>query len=353
MATAQEIRFCTSSGGTAIAYATAGEGPALPLVRTATWMTHLEHDREIYSHWFEDLARDRRYVRYDHRGCGLSDRDVADVSFEAAVADLESVVDAAGLDRFDLLGVSGGGPVAVAYAVKHPWRVAHLVLFGAYLQGGARRSSTPGQVEEQRLLVDMTRVGWGRPDPLFRSVFAQRYMPDADRATIDAYDRMQRVSADADMASRLRETWGDVDITALASRVRVPTLVMHVREDGAVPFEEGRKLAAAIPGARFVPLPGRNHVIGPDGPAWPELVRQLHEFCRSPQPQEEPLPELTSRETDVLALIASGLDNADIADRLQLSPRTIERHVSNIYLKLSLSGPSARAAAAARYTRAR
>lgn len=350
----QDIRFCLSPDGTSIAYAVAGDGAELPLVRAATWLTHLEHDLVTYPHWLEDFAADRRYVRYDMRGCGLSDRDVQDVSFEARVADLEAVVDDAGLDRFDLLGVSGGGCVAIAYAVRHPWRVAHLVLYGSFLQGRRRWAKTPAEREEERLLVDLTRLGWGREDSSFRSVFAARFMPDASAEVAAAYDEMQKVCSSGEMAARLSEADHDVDVTALATRVRIPALVIHVRGDAAAPFEEGRRTAAAIPGAKFVPLQGRNHIIGRDDPAWDRFVDETKRFCAgAAQLSDSRLHDLTARERDVLAFVAEGLDNRAIGDRLGLSARTVERHVAHIYQKFGVAGRSARAAVAARFAQGR
>lgn len=348
----QEIRFCTGPGGVRIAYAVHGDGPGLPLVRVMTWLTHLERDLTTYGHWLEDLAHDRRFVRYDMRGCGLSDREVEDLSLDAKIGDLEAVVDAAGLDRFDLLGVSGGGPVAIGYAVRHPWRVGHLVVYGGYARGHGSRARTPQEVEEERLLVSLTRVGWGRPDPTFRSVFAQIFMPGATSQELESYDELQRLSATAEMAARIREAGHRVDVSDLVGRVRVPTLVMHVRGDAATPLEEGRHLAASIPGARFVTLPGNRHILGRDDPAWGAFVDELRRFCNDSTEPGPMLPALTTREHDVLALVADGFDNDAIAARLGLSVRTVERHLGNIYLKLGVSGRAARAAAVARYVRA-
>lgn len=352
----QRIRFCTAADGTRIAYATFGGGPGLPLVRAATWLTHLELDAESYRHWLTDLGSDRPLLRYDMRGCGLSDREADDLSLEARVSDLEAVVDTAGLDRFDLLGMSGGGPVAVEYAARHPERVAHLLLYGSYARGRARRAvrAAAGQ-EEADLLVSLTRVGWGRDNAAFRHVFTSLYMPDAGPAEVAAYDELQRVSASPEVAARLREEGFAVDVTAAAGRVTAPTQVLHVREDGAAPFEEGRHLAALVPGAEFVPLPGRNHILGADDPGWAAFVQEVRRFTGSgPDPAvDRGLLALTARERAVLSQVSQGLDNAAISQRLSVSPRTVERHLSNVYAKLGVSGPSARAAAAARFARRR
>ncbi len=355
----QQIRFCTAPDGVRIAYATSGGGDALPLVRAATWLTHVEHDVDIYRNWLEDLGADRTYLRYDMRGCGLSDRDVTDFSLTARVSDLEAVVDAAGLDRFDLLGISGGGSVAIAYAARHPDRVAHLVLYGAYARGrGMRGPRTRESEEENALLLSLTRVGWGRANPAFRQVFTTLYMPDASPADVAAYDELQRVSASPDTAAAIRAESYHTDVTELATHVTTPTLVLHVRDDASVPMEEGRLLAGLIPGAQLVTLEGRNHILLPEDPAWRDFVAELRAFVsETPAPRppaqaaQAAMSALSARERDVLKLVSEGLANDEIAERLALSVRTVERHLSNSYAKLGVSGKSARAAAVARFVR--
>ncbi len=346
---AEQVRFCAAPDGVRIAFATHGDGPAL--VRVATWLTHLEYDRQIYRHWLTELTAGHTLVRYDLRGMGLSDRDARDFSLDARVADLAAVVDAVGLERFALLGLSGGGPIAVAYAVRHPARVSHLVLYGTYARGRARRRRSAADQEEDRLLVALTRVGWGRSNPAFRQVFTTLFMPDASPAEVAAFDELQRVSASPDSAVRLREASYALDVSQLARQVAVPTLVMHVRNDAVAPFEEGRRLAGLIPNARFTPLPGRNHIVlGPGDPAWSEFVAETLRFTATDHPAAPgvPPPSLTERERAVVGLVAEGLDNQQIARRLRLSVRTVERHLSNVYAKLGVSGKAARAAAAVR-----
>ncbi len=347
----QRIRFCAAPDGVRVAYAIDGDGPGRPLVRTATWLTHLERDAASYRHWHRDLGADRPLVRYDLRGSGLSDRDVTDLSIAAQVADLEAVVDAAGLSRFDLLGLSGGGPVALTYAVRHPERVAHLLLYGTYARG-RRVGRSPDAEQEADVLTTLTLVGWGKSSPAYRRVFTTLLMPDATPEQVNVYDELQRVSASARTAARIREAGYQVDVSELATEVRVPTLVLHVRQDAATPFAEGRRLATLIPGAELVALPGRNHILGAGDPAWAEFVRHVRQFVDS-EPAGPGLDVLTGRERAVLALVAEGLENDAVARRMSLSVRTVEHHLSSIYTKLGLSGRSARAAATARFVRGR
>ena len=346
----QHIRFCTAADGTRIAFATHGKGP--PIVRASTWLTHLEFDWQspVWRHWLEGLAEGHTVVRYDERGCGLSDWAVEDWSLQAWVGDLEAVVDAAGLERFALLGISHSGPTVIAYAARHPERVSHLVLYGTYARGRSMRSAQAQ--EEAELLVSLVRTGWGQANPAFRRAFTTLFIPGATPKQMDWFDELQRVSTTPETAARIRRARGELDVTALASRVAVPALVLHARDDAVVPFAEGRLLATLMPDARFVPLAGRNHILLADEPAWPEFLAELHAFLGRPEPSvAQKLPELSTRELEVLGLVAAGLDNEEIAARLYLSVRTVERHLSNIYAKLGVSGKAARAAAAVRFSR--
>src|SRR4051812_32007862 len=239
-ALAQSIRFCTATDGVRIAYATSGTGP--PLVKPANWLTHVEYDWEspVWRHWLQELSRDHTLVRYDERGCGLSDRDVADHSFDSWVSDLETVVDAAGLDRFPLLGLSQGCAVAIAYAVRHPERVSRLVLYGGYVQGAIARSRTLEQREEAELLTRGMPSYWGRDNPAFRLFFAARFVPEGTQEQMRWFSELTRVTTTPEIAVKLRSTAAAIDITELAPRVRAPTLVVHATGDAAVPFDQGR-----------------------------------------------------------------------------------------------------------------
>lgn len=273
----QEVRFCSASDGTKIAYATAGSGP--PLVKAANWLSHLEHEWTslIWRHWMRELSRDHRLVRYDERANGLSDWDTEDLSFDALVDDLGAVVGAAGLERYALLGISQGCAIAIAHAVRHPERVTRLVLYGGYAQGWRARGS-PEAIEAREAMLTLARLGWGRPHAAFRQLFTSLFCPEANVEQMQAFNELQRESASPENAVRLGHAFGAIDVTGLLPRVRVPTLVLHVRDDAVVPFAQGRRLAMTIPGARFVPLEGRNHILLEHEPAWARFLEEVRAF---------------------------------------------------------------------------
>jgi DNA-binding winged helix-turn-helix (wHTH) protein/alpha-beta hydrolase superfamily lysophospholipase len=273
----QEIRYCTTSDGVRLAYATTGNGP--PLVKASNWLTHLDFEwgSPIWRHWYTALSRHHRLVRYDERGNGMSQRDVPDVNFDTWIRDLETVVDAAGLDRFPLLGISRGGPIAIAYAVKHPERVAKLVLYGAFAVG-MNHVGTPQQLEARRALASLLRLGWGLNNPAFCRTFTCRFIPEATPEHEQWFDELQRVSTSPENAARLMERDDDIDVRPLLSQVKTPTLVIHCDRDHAVPPEKGRLLAAEIPGARYVSLPSANHLMLAEEPAWSLFLEELGLF---------------------------------------------------------------------------
>jgi pimeloyl-ACP methyl ester carboxylesterase/DNA-binding CsgD family transcriptional regulator len=338
MATRQTLRFCTAHDGTRIAVASIGNGPAL--LRAAHWLSHVEHDLEspVWQPWLTELSRQHTYIRYDQRGCGLSDHDVAEFSLDAWVGDLEAVVDQMQLRRFPLIGMSQGGAVAVAYALRHPQKVSHLILVGAYGRGALRRGG-PGL--EAETLVNLIRVGWGRDNPAFRQVFTSQFIPGGTPAQHRWWTELERLTASPENAARTLDAFHRVDVTALASRLEVPTLVLHARGDARVPFEEGRLLATLIPGARFVPLDSDNHVLLQGEPAWERFLTEVRGFLGTPPPDaisgaagEE--PALTPAEREVLRLVARGLDNPAIARTLNKSEKTVRNQVSSIFDKLGV-----------------
>lgn len=275
----QEIKFTTSDDGVAIAYASVGSGP--PLVKAPNWMNHLQYDWKspVWRHLMQELSRSRTLVRFDQRGTGLSDREVDEISHEAFVHDLETVVDAVGLERFPLLGISQGCAISVSYAYQNPDRVSGLILYGGYAQGYISRGTTESEeLAEANLAI--IRHGWGRDDPSFRQFFTNTFMPEATPDQMKWFNDLQRMSTEGEMAMRIAKANSQVDVTDIAPNVDVPTLVLHVREDGEVPFEQGRLMASLLPNARFVPLEGRNHLMLEDEPAWTRFVTEVQRFLR-------------------------------------------------------------------------
>lgn len=286
----QTIRFCTAPDGVQLAVATV-DAPTptmvdtrLPLVKAPNWLTHVEKDWQspVWAHWLTELARRSKFVRYDVRGGGLSDRDLQGSSLtdlDTWTEDLETVVESVDVDRFDLLGVSQGAAPAMAYAIRHPERVAHLVLYGAYSRGMKRRG--PQSEDEANLIVDLIRNGWGGRNPAFRSFFTSMFMPEATSEQMRWFNELQMHTASPENAVLLETAFFDHDFAEIARQVAVPTLVLHCREDMATPYNEGRRLAGLIPDAKFVTLESPNHILTADEPAWPEFLGQLDRFVTS------------------------------------------------------------------------
>ncbi len=274
----QEIRFCTAPDGIRIAFSTVGTGP--PLVKAANWLSHLDFDwgSPVWRHWLHGLSQHHMLVRYDARGCGLSDWEAKDYSVDVWTRDLETVVDALKLERFPLLGISQGGAVAITYAVRHPERVSHLILYGAFARGGAHRPRNREQAQLDEMLLTMVHLGWGQDNPAFRQVFTTMFMPDATVEQMRWFNDLARITTSPANAARIMAAFETIDVSELARQVDVPTLIVHAREDGKVPFEEGRHLAALIPGARFVPLEGKNHILLENEPSWPRFLEELRRF---------------------------------------------------------------------------
>ncbi len=273
----QAVTFCKSADGVSIAIGAAGSGP--PVVKVGTWLTHVEHDwrTPVWGPLYAHLARQFRLIHYDPRGCGLSDRDPAEISFESFIRDLEAVVDACGLDRFSLLCFSQGAAVGVAFAARHPERVSRLVTCGGYPLGWRKRGSEP-EIARREAMVTLIRHGWGQDSPAFRQVFNMRLWPDLTADQARAFDELQRHSATPESAIRLQSANGHIDIVDLLPKVAAPTLVMHSRGDGSIPLELGLMLARGIPHARFVEIDSRNHVPMPDEPAWPRFLEEISTF---------------------------------------------------------------------------
>ena len=274
----QQIAFCRAADGVRLAYAVAGEGP--PLVRAANWMTHLGYDIEspVWRHWVRDLSLRHTFIRYDERGCGLSDWSATEFSFDDWVSDLESVAEALGLERFPLMGVSQGGAVAVAYAARHPDRVSKLVLCSAYARGRGTRAVNEEEKRAAALDLELARVGWGRDDPSFRQVFAAQFIPDGTRTDWAAFDQLQRRTTSPENAVRFLEEFGRIDVRDEAGQVSCPTLILHSRDDHRQPLRVAEELAALIPDSHLVALNSNNHRLTSTEPAWQVFLDEVERF---------------------------------------------------------------------------
>jgi pimeloyl-ACP methyl ester carboxylesterase len=289
-----DIQFCTASDGVRLAYSTIGQGP--PIVRASHWFTHIEHDLDspLTRHMLLGLAQNHRVLRYDQRGQGLSQRDVEDISFERWVSDLETVVDAAGCDRFALAGFSQGAPISIAYAARHPDRVSHLILYGGYARGLLRRDGDPEKLRQSlELMRGLIIEGWGSEEESHRQFFTSQFMPDSTAEEQHAMNEMQRVSATPAAAERILTAAASIDVVDLLPKVRVPTLVLQLRGDLRVPFALGQEMAAGIPGAKFVSLEGRNHILLARFPEYRQFYNAVTTFLGD-QPARGVLPGTAS-----------------------------------------------------------
>jgi pimeloyl-ACP methyl ester carboxylesterase/DNA-binding SARP family transcriptional activator/predicted ATPase len=312
----QELRFCTAPDGVRIAFACSGEGP--PILRAAHWMSHLQHDWEslVWRHWMEGLSRENRLIRYDERGNGMSDWDVPDLSFDLMLGDLETVVDAAGLDRFTLLGVSQSCALSVAYAVRHPERVAGLILYGGYVKGWRKRGD-PEDIATREALATLMRAGWGQNNPVFRQLFTMRFIPGATAAQAASFDELQRITVSPENAWRLQNLFSEIDVSDLLPRVTVPTLVLHGRGDCIASFDTGRAFATGIPGARLVELDSANHILTEQEPAFEVFLREVRSFTKTVSaaaPRRAPVPEGRRQVTVLTAEVVNPDSMLDFTD---------------------------------------
>lgn len=335
----QHIGFCSSADGARIAVASCGAGPVI--LRAAHWLSHVDYDLEspVWRPWVEALSARNRFVRYDPRGCGLSDRFVADLSLAAWHADLEAVAASIPEPRFVLLGVSQGGALAVTYALRHPERVSHLVLMNAYGEGARTRAKSDAERLEAETMVNFVRIGWGRDNPAYCRFFTNLFIPGGTPEQHRWWGDLERVTASAEVAAQLLHEMHGIDVLGLAAMLRVPTLSFHCRGDMRVPFDQGCKLAAAIPESRFVPLESRNHVLLPDEPAWRVFRAELARFLGQNEPSRPRAfrkAGLTPAEEAVLRLVAEGLDNRMIAARLGKGEKTVRNQLSSIFDKLGV-----------------
>jgi pimeloyl-ACP methyl ester carboxylesterase/DNA-binding CsgD family transcriptional regulator len=348
----QELRFVTTQDGVRICCSELGRGPLL--VKAPNWLSHVGIDlaSPVWGHWWSELAAHHHFVRFDQRGCGLSDWRLPEMSFASWVGDLECVIDSLGADRFDLLGMSQGGAVAIEYAARHPERVNRLVLFGAFAVGWAKR----GEQATNEAVLSLIRRGWEDDNPAFRQIFTTQFMPDATAEQMNWFNELQRLSTSAENAIQFQMEVGQIDVSDSLSRVKAPTLVFHCRHDARIPFEQGRFIAASIPNARFVELTSRSHILLDTDPAWPVFCGELRRFLDD-NPSAASIEaevnarstNLTSREVEILRLIAAGKTDREIANELFISIRTVGNHVKNILAKTDCANRTAAAIYAANH----
>jgi len=341
----QRIRYVKSVDNVSLAWAEAGHG--MPLVKAANWLTHLEYDWEspVWRHWTRFLARHFRYIRHDERGCGMTEREVGDLSFLRWVDDLERVVDAAVIERpFALLGISQGAASAVAYAVRHPRRVSHLILYGGYAVGTYRRGDEEA-TSKFRAVTELMRQGWNQENPAFRQVFTSRFIPEGSAEQIEWFNELCMRTTTPAIGARLMDARGDVEARDLLAQVKVPTLVLHSARDQVVPLSEGIRLAREIPDACFIQLDSCNHVLLEHEPAWQDFQQAVLEFTQQIAPAMESASAtgfaLTPREHATLALLCDGSSNAQIGWSLGISEKTVRNHLSHLYEKLGVHSRSA------------
>ena len=330
MPTPIRVSYCTASDGVRLAYRSVGKGPAI--IKAANWLGNVQGDARLAAtrHWVDKLSSANTLTYYDARGCGLSDRDVDEVSLDAWVRDLEAVVDASGTQRFVLLGISQGAAISVRYAAKHPERVAALVLYGGFARGILKQGVSAQVKAASREMVRLAELGWGNDTRAFRQLFSARMFLDAPDQLIAEFDECHRNSVTGAMAARYLAAFYDIDVCADAGRVQCPTLVMHTEGDRTILASEGEFLASLIPHAKWLPMPGRNHLPLDASPAWLAINAAVAQFLETVDliQGQAAAPALTSRQREVLGLVANGLADKEIARHLGLSPRTVEMHVA-------------------------
>jgi pimeloyl-ACP methyl ester carboxylesterase/DNA-binding CsgD family transcriptional regulator len=338
----QRIAFARSKDKTTIAYALSGEGP--PLVRAGTWLTHVHHDWEspIIGHWLRFMSERHTLVRYDPRGCGLSQTDVGTFTFDDWVADLEAVVDRLELQSFPLFGMSQGGAVAAEYAIRHPERVTHLTLYAPLVTGwGGRTNAVSQQWQSMEKLV---LTGWGEDNMAFPSMFAHLFLPQSPPETRQWYAELQRKMATKEVASRFMSVLADLSMFGRLKQVRVPTLVIQIARDQVVDPRSAPGIAGEIPGSEFVSIDSGNHILLEDEPGWQEFksiftrhVPGAAAPARRDAAARERIEQLSKREQKILGEIAKGLNNREIAAGLFISEKTVRNHITSIFDKLGVS----------------
>jgi len=336
---AQSIRYLRTRDGVRLAWARLGQGPTL--VKAANWLSHLTYDLEspVWRHWIEFLSQHYSLIRYDERGSGMSDWEATDLSPARWDEDLEAVVEASDPgEQFVLLGISQGAAAAIGYAVRHPQRISRLILYGGYAKGWAHRPESDGY-RRYRAILDLVQLGWGKDNPAFRQLFAAQFVPGASAEQFTWFNELCRRTTTPEIATRLLEARGGLNVRDLLALVHVPTLVLHARQDEIVPFAAGKQLAAEIPNAEFVPLDSRNHILLADEPAWTQFRDAVLEFTGGPRAvgAEDPLlATLSVRERQILAAVVAGQSNAEIGAALFVSEKTVRNSLTRIFEKLGV-----------------
>jgi class 3 adenylate cyclase/pimeloyl-ACP methyl ester carboxylesterase len=273
----QRVGFAAAPDGVQLAWASIGEGP--PVLKAPNFLNHLEYEwrSPVGGPFFAELARHCRLIRFDQRGNGLSDWDVEEISPDAMIADMATVADAAGLDRFALLGISQGCACSIRYAVEHAERVSCLVLLGGYLRGRLKRPD-PDQKRLFEALSVTIRDGWGSPNPVFRHFFTSIFIPDAPPEVAASFDELQRIATSPENALRIWQMNAELDVSEMARQLRVPTLILHCEGDRVAPLDESRRMARLIPGAHLIELPGNNHLLLEGTPAFDRFFQEVTTF---------------------------------------------------------------------------
>jgi pimeloyl-ACP methyl ester carboxylesterase/DNA-binding CsgD family transcriptional regulator len=334
----QTVRYLTTPDGVRLAWASSGAGPEL--VKAANWITHLEYDWEspVWRHWITFLSEHFHLTRYDERGNGLSQHDVVDVSPRNWVTDLVAVTDACKCrPPFALLGISQGTVAAIEYASLHPEQISHLIIYGGYAKGWGLRDD-PEDVRRMRAIIELTELGWGRSEAVFRRLFTARFIPEGSEEQLRWFDELCAKTTSPQMASRLLASRGEADVRQFLESVRVPTLVLHGKDDQCVPFAEGQAIAAGIPGAEFVQLDSPNHILLEHEPAWQRFKEAVLDFTGVQSLAEGAVfGALSLREREILSQLVAGLSNVEIGRALFISEKTVRNHVTRIFEKLDVS----------------
>jgi pimeloyl-ACP methyl ester carboxylesterase/DNA-binding CsgD family transcriptional regulator len=338
----QRIAFARAKDKTTIAYALSGEGP--PLVRAGTWLTHVHHDWDspFLGHWLRFMSERHTLVRYDPRGCGLSQTDVGSFTFDDWVADLEAVVDRLELQSFPLFGMSQGAAVAAEYAIRHPERVTQLILYAPLVTGWRNRASAGAQ--QWQLMEQLVLTGWGEDNMAFPSMFAHLFVPQSPPETRQWYAELQRKMASKEVASRFMGVLAELSMFKRLKQVRVPTLVIQIARDQVVDPSSAPGIASEIPGSQFVSIDSSNHILVEDEPGWQEFKNVFTRHvpgsatpARRDAAAIQSIGQLSKREQNILAEIAKGLNNREIAAGLFISEKTVRNHITSIFDKLGVS----------------